>query len=191
MKQDSSQKLIATSKKIIFMLRVFLVLLILVAIIPWLIPNSSISAGIFGFYGVPFNINHGDFASVINNFNVVSQLFGVIGAMVSLFPLFVGTIFMIWLSKCYIAGNVFTLVNAKLYSKLGFVYLFSAILLQPISQILFSLAVSINNPAGHRFINISFSVGNLTAIFFALVLIVIGQVMQLGHKISEEQDLTI
>ena len=61
----------------------------------------------------------------------------------------------------------------------------------PTSQIFFSLCASINNPAGQRFIAFGINVNNLTAIFFAIILIVIGQVMKLGQKISEEQELTI
>ena len=98
---------------------------------------------------------------------------------------------MIKLSKRYATGKVFTLDNAKSYSRLGLIYLLSALLLQPLSDMFFSLCVTINNPIGQRMISFGINVNNLTAIFFALVLIVIGQVMKLGHKISEEQELTV
>ena len=94
-------------------------------------------------------------------------------------------------TKSYVVGDVFNYANAKSYSVLGVIYLLSAVFLQPISDILFSLCVSLNNPVGQRFIGISFTVSNLTAIFFAILLIIIGRVMQLAQKINDDQEFML
>lgn len=56
---------------------------------------------------------------------------------------------------------------------------------------IFSIAVSINYTVGQRFIAFSFSGGNLTAVIGGACLIVIAYVMQIGHEINEERNLTI
>ncbi len=57
---------------------------------------------------------------------------------------------------------------------------------------LFSLSISfIHDHLGKRFIAINMDVNTMTQIFFALVLVVIGHVMQLAQKINEEQELTV
>jgi hypothetical protein len=197
MNQLNNEKLVVTSRTTLRICQILLTILILMAVIPWIIPASTIGDFMLGMYSITNYIQHQDFSGVqpfskaIANFNGLSRVLGFIGSVISLLPLLSGTIIMIKLSKKYARGQVFNLENAKSYSKLGIIYLLSSILLQPISEMLFSLCVSINNPVGKRFIAFSFNINNVTAIFFAIMLIVIGQVMKQGQKISEEQELTI
>lgn len=185
MNNISNQKLLSTSKKMYIMLWILLVVLILIAVIPWIAPASMVGSTLLGLYNLPYPKNFNF------NFSLLSRGFGFLGSIVSLCPLLVGTVIMMKLSKNYAIGNVFSFSNAKSYRGLGIVYLLSALLLQPISQILFSLCVSFNNPVGKRFISFGLTLSNLTAIFFAITLIVIAQVMKLGQQISEEQELTV
>lgn len=185
-----NQKLISTSKIMLLILRILFILLILMSIIPWIVPNSEVGKTLYSIYGMSNYMISKNFDEV-TNFTLQSRLLGFFGSIFSLFPLFVGVIIMIRLFKNYALNNIFSIQNAKLYSNLGIIYLLSALLLEPLSQILLSLSVSLNHPVGQRFIAISMTVNNLTAIFFAIMLIFIGQVMKLGQKISEEQELTI
>lgn len=193
MKPSTAQSLKSSCKKMLVILRILFVMLIFTAIIPWAFPKSALGnflmslLSITKFIDGPQNFNY-----FFNNLSSLSILLGVAGSIVNLSPLFIGVWIMMKLTKNYMMERVFNFSNAKSYRNLGIVYLLSALLLQPLAQILFSLSVSfINNHIGKRFIALSVDVNTITEIFFAIVLIVIGHVMQLGQKIKEEQELTI
>lgn len=193
MNQINNQKLISTSKTMLLVLRILLMLLILMAIIPWIAPTTAFGKFLLSLQGFPaiMNANHKNIDEFMLTLTPLSRFFGFIGSVITLLPLFLGTMIMLKLSKNYISGKIFNLDNAKSYIQLGIVYFVSALLLQPIYQMFFYLCATINNPAGQRVIAFGIGVDSLTAIFFAIVLIVIGQVMKLGQKISEEQELTV
>jgi len=200
MSRLNNQKLILTSKIMLLILRILFVILLLMAIIPWVVPTSFVGSFLMSMFGAQqftsttklYHLTGAELISVpFYNSNLLSRSLGFIGSMISLLPLLAGTMIMLKLSKRYAMGKIFTLNNAKAYSILGVIYLLSALLLQPLSQVFFSLCATINNPAGQRTIAFGIDINNLTAIFFAIVLIVIGQVMKFGQKINEEQELTV
>lgn len=193
MNQINNQKLVSTSKTMLLILRILFVMLILMAIIPWIAPTTEFGKFLLSLQGFPaiMNANHKNINEFMLTLTPLSRLFGFIGSVITLLPLLLGTMIMLKLSKNYVSGKIFNLDNAKSYSQLGIIYFVSALLLQPIYQMLFYLCATINNPAGQRVIAFGIGVDSLTAIFFAIVLIVIGQVMKLGQKISEEQELTV
>ena len=193
MNQINKQKLISISKIIRTILPIFFIVVILMAIIPWIFPTTEIGKFLLSLQGFSAVINatHKNINEVMLDMTPLSQILGFIGSVITLFPLFIGTLIMLKVSKNYSNGKVFILENAKAYRLLGIISLIDAILLQPLYQMFFYACVTINNPVGHRVIAFAYGVASLTAIFFAIVLIVIGHVMTLGQKISEEQDLTI
>jgi len=177
----------------LLILRILFVLLILMAIIPWIAPTTGIGKFLLSFQGFPaiMNANHKNIDEFMSSITLLSRTFGFIGSILALLPLLLGTMIMFKISKNYINGKVFNLSNAKSYSQLGVIYLISALFLQPVYQIFFSACATINNPAGQKVIAFGIDVNNLTAIFFAIILIAIGQATKLGQKISEEQELTV
>lgn len=190
----NSQKLIKTSLTIRSILRILLGLLLLEILIPWLIPTTTMAKFLLsmqGFFGVIDRFQQSNIDSFMANLTWLERVVGVLGSVVVVFPLVCGCLIMLRVVNNYLHDKVFSIKNAKLYRSLGVVYLLSALFLQPISQMLFSLCATLNNPVGQRTIAFSLGIENLNAIFFALVLIVIGQVMQMGHKINVEQELTI
>ena len=189
----NNQKLISTSKTILVILRILFVLSILMVIIPWVFPTLEISKFMLSLQGFSaiMNVYHKNIDEFMLSLRLISRIFGFIGSFFTVLPLLLGTMIMIKLARNYINGVVFSLANAKSYQQLGIVYLINALLLQPIYQMFFHLCVTFNNPVGQRTIAFTLGVDNLTAIFFAIVLIIIGQVMKLGQKINEEQELTI
>ncbi len=194
MDQINTGKLIKTSTTMLLALRILFFLIILMAIVPWLAPTTAIGKFLLSMQGgFPSLIDrtHKNVDDFMTTLTLLSRASGFIASALSLTPLLLGTLIMLKLSKNYISGRVFNLENAKSYRQLGVIYLVSAILLQPLSDIFFSICVTINNPVGQRFIAFSINTINLTAIFFAIILIVIGQVMKYGQKISEEQELTV
>lgn len=187
-----NQKLISTSRNMLLILRILLVVFILIAIIPWVFPTSNIGGLFMNWYSVASLIQPKDFEHFLCNLSLLSCIFGMLGSVTSLLPLIIGTLIMMKVTKNYIKGEVFNLFNTKSYRNLGVIYLLSALLLQPLAQIFFSLSISfIHNPIGKKFIAVGFDINNLTAIFFAILLIVIGQVMKLGQQINEEHALTV
>ncbi len=193
MNQYNNQKLISTSKTIRLILRILLVLLVLMAILPWVFPTSDVGKFLLSLQGFPavMNASHRNIDEFMLSISFLSRICGFVGSFLTLLPLLLGTIIMLKLAKNYVGGKIFNLSNAKSYSQLGIIYLVSAIFLQPVYQMLFYLCATINNPVGKRVIAFGLGIESLTAIFFAIVLIVIGQVMKLGQKISEEQELTV
>ena len=181
-----NEKLKRVSLRVLLLLRILLILIPVITLLSWLFPDNTLSKCILG-------PSIGGFikADQVNVFMWNNKLIGLVGSFFNLLPFVLSLIWLIKLFKNYALGDIFTVSNAKIYSRLGYVCLFSAFLLQPISQALFSAAVSINYSSGQRFISFSFGGGNLTAIIGGASLIVIAYVMRIGHEIDEERNLTI
>jgi hypothetical protein len=94
--------------------------------------------------------------------------------------------FLIKLFKLYEKGEIFTQLNVKYVRNIGYTMLASQV-----AHLFYypaiTLAMTINNPPGHRFSAINFSDGNACAIFTAFIIILISWVMAEGCKLHEEQ----
>lgn len=193
MEQNIQKKLISTSKAMLLIFRILFVILILMAIIPWIAPTTEVGKFLLSLQGFSaiMNASHKNIDAFMLTVTPLSRLLGFIGSIITLLPLLLGTMIMLKLSKNYVSGNVFNLDNAKSYSLLGIIYFVSAILVQPIYQMFFYACATINNPAGQRFIAFTIGVDSLTAMFFAIILIAIAQVMKLGQKISDDQEFML
>lgn len=170
-----------------------MILLILINAIPWLFPIADISKSLLVMQGVFQYIQplHSNINAFMSTLSPIGRIFGLLASVLKLLPLLLGIIIMIRLSKDYSLGKIFNLVNARRYRNLGILYLANSLIIQPISQILFSLCFTINNPVGKRVIGFGVDLSTITAIFFASILIIIGQVMKLAYKVNKEQELTI
>lgn len=187
--KTDDQKLILLSKRSNIVSQILFILIIVISVLPWFIPNTVFGDCLLGIFGVQnFNNTKYNFADIVNSFTALNRVLGIIGAFISSLPLLIGTLMVIKLTRNYISGKIFNYENAKLYKMLGIIYLSYAFFIRPLSEMIFSLCVSLNNPVGQRYIGFSFKIDNLTAMFFAIVLILIGQVMILGQKIKEEQE---
>lgn len=175
------------------LLSVLLIVLVVMAILPWLIPTSKIGGFILSMYGIPNYLpgDHQAFGDPMYAFKGITRLLGIVGSSISLLPSLLATRVMLKVCQHYSLNNIFSADNAHAYSKLGLLYLLSALVLQPISQMFFSYAISTDNPLGHHYISFGVDISNLSAIFFSILLIIIGQVMKLGHRMAQEQELTI
>ena len=166
------------------------------AVIPWLFPTSNLGyilltltpkASTLSFY------NNNNLTDFLSSMTITTRILGFLGSTLSLFPMLVGSLIMLRLTKNYIRKEVFSLKNAVSYTQLGIVFLLSALLLAPASDALISLAATLHYPSGHHqhVISVSFTTLNLSEIFLSIIFIILGHVMKLGHKISEEQELTV
>lgn len=91
----------------------------------------------------------------------------------------------------YKIGEIFSLYNAKFYYTIGKLLFIDALLAQPISDALWSIAITYSNPVGHRMICVSLGSPNIMAIMIGLLVIFISWIMIEGSKIEEEQQLII
>lgn len=180
------KKLNKISLRVLLLLRVLVILIPVVTLLSWIFSENIFSESILG----P-SIGELIKADQVNIFKLNNKLIGIAGSFFNLLPFVLSLVWLIRLFKNYAIGDIFTVQNAKIYSHLGYVCLLSALVFQPISQALFSLAVSINYAVGQRFIAFGFGGGNLTAIIGGAFLIVIAYVMRIGHEINEERNLTI
>lgn len=183
-------RLTVLCRRMLLLFRILLIGLPLFTIFSWLFPVNDFSMTMYFGPTIGHSVN-GDLKEALQKFQWNNQIFGIAGALVSLLPLLIGLYKLIQLFKNYIQGNIFTAANAKIYGVLGYWCLLSALLFQPLSDALYSLAISINYPAGHRYIAFGFGNTNLTAIICGAFLIIVAHVMRIGHKINEEQELTI
>jgi hypothetical protein len=191
MKTSVNQQLVGVSKTLLVISRALLGVLIFIMLAPWIFPKSAFS-WITSLYSFAHLIDAKDLPYFFEHISLLSQFLGVLGSFISLFPLLMGAVILIKLAKNYIRGEVFNLFNARAYRRLGWLYLLSAVFLQPLAQVCFSLSISfIHEHIGQKFIAISIDANTLTQIFFAMVLIIIGHVMQLAQNMQEEQALTI
>lgn len=183
-------RLTVLCQRMLLLFRILLIGLPLFTTFSWIFPINDFSMTMYFGPTIGHSIN-GDLKEALQKFQWNNQAFGIAGALVSLLPLLIGLYKLIQLFKNYIQGNIFTAANAKIYGVLGYWCLLSALLFQPLSDALYSLAISINYPAGHRYIAFGFGNTNLTAIICGAFLIIVAHVMRIGHKINEEQELTI
>ncbi len=193
MNKNNYNQLLLINKIMCVVSYLFLIALIFMITIPWLCPQSEIGKFLLSLqdFSAVMDRTHNNINDFMLSITPISRILGLIGSMFASLPLLLATIIMIKISGNYKKYQVFDIKNAILYSRLGYVYLVGALLLLPLYEIFFYAAVTINNPHGQRFIAFSIGIENITAVFFAIALVTIGQVMKLGYKISEEQQLTI
>lgn len=98
--------------------------------------------------------------------------------------------YLIKLFRLYENQFYFRMDNVILIKKIGYILLLGQAV-NPIYQALFSAAMTWNNLPGKRFITISFTGNNLGILLTALLVILIAWIMAEGHKLQEEQQLTI
>lgn len=90
----------------------------------------------------------------------------------------------------YEKGIYFSEEAAKRFGNIGKFFILSVIVSIP-QEALFTAAVTLHEPAGHRFLRLSFSNHDFTAILFALMIILVGWVMKEASRLKHDQDLTV
>ncbi|MDB6096086.1 MAG: hypothetical protein JWM09_364 [Francisellaceae bacterium] len=106
-------------------------------------------------------------------------------------PLFLGFYFLKLIFINYQKGKVFNINNAIYYKYLGYLFFLEAFITKPLSEGLFILAATFNNPTGHRFFQIAFGSVNLGNIFIGALVIIISWIMAEASKMDDEQKLII
>lgn len=116
-----------------------------------------------------------------------------LGFTVCLIPLSVQMCMVYYLRRLfslYARGMVFTGENVLCIRRTG-VALLAGQALSPVVQALMTVVLTLNNPPGHRMVQIGLSSADLTAVAVGFMLIVVAWIMDEGRKLTEEQALVI
>ena len=98
--------------------------------------------------------------------------------------------FLIKLFGAYRHGHIFTPRNAKYIRNIGITLLTWEVATLPY-QLLLTFVMTSQQPPGHHFIALSYSNYDLANVLAAIVIIVVGWIMQRGAQLAEEQALTV
>tara|TARA_B110000977_G_C10765120_1_gene372310 strand:- start:43 stop:588 length:546 start_codon:yes stop_codon:yes gene_type:complete len=146
------------------------------------------SYDIFTQYG--FGLSDG-YANIIQvELSVKTRIIAFLVSMLPCSIILYGISQLIILFKEYKKGVIFTVKNVKIYKKLAY-SLYFWVVAGILYDILISLALSFNNPPGHRFITISFQGLDIVAILIGTIVLMISYVMNEALILSENDKFTI
>lgn len=123
--------------------------------------------------------------------SLTTKILALLGNLLTAFPYIFGYILLHKLFLNYQKGKIFISDNITIYKKLGRLSFIHGILCIPLSETIMVLVATSVNPPGHRCLQIGFGTPSLEAILCGLLIIVISWVMQQGHALQEENQLTI
>lgn len=178
------------SSLVIFVTNILLVLVPAMALAKFLFidTNPAINLGIEIGY-----IKTGDGLTPFTecSWPLLAKLIATIGNLVGSIPMILGLWFLRKLFKNYERGEIFSSENVGFYKVLGFLGLAYGLITEPIAGMLVTLGATIANPAGHRYIMLSFGSANIEAVLFGALVIIISWVMAEGYSLREDQKLTV
>jgi Protein of unknown function (DUF2975) len=171
------------------------VLATLFRLFTWLIPLSIALMILFNFEGL---MHLGIWDSVISSDNIqnsssFSLSHRLFILMIQFIPLSVTVMIcdkLAKLFKLYENECLFEVENIKLIKQIGVLMLLGQ-LLELLYQPLMSLALTFNNPAGHRMISLSFGSTNGTTIITGIIIITASKIVHQAHQLKCETELTI
>lgn len=94
------------------------------------------------------------------------------------------------LFRLYEQGIYFQTENVKLFRSLGKLAFWS-VLADVLNKSVLGIASTLNNPPGHRMLSIGFSSDHLKLLIVAVIIMLIGMVIDEGRKIHDELQLTV
>lgn len=124
------------------------------------------------------------------NINSTTILLACLASMLQVSVIFYALNQLLKLFKNYEQGEIFSLANVSYYRKLGYSF-FAWVVCSKIVDALISIILTFQNQVGHRQIVIRFGAADLLALAIGGLVILIAWIMNEGHKLNEEQALTI
>lgn len=123
--------------------------------------------------------------------SILAKIIGFVAQSVKFIPLCISLFILRSIFLNYQKGEIFNTMNACRYGYLGWLFFLDALIIQPLSNLLMVLAVTLPNPPGHRYITIGFGTPNVEALFCGVLVVVISWIMLEASKLQEEQKFTI
>jgi hypothetical protein len=182
-----------------FLLIGFNILLIsipLMVIIQWLFIDTKISSSgdfiqIFHLLEKTIETPEGYINLSTVHWTLFTKLLAFCSAMLQITPFILSLFVLKSIVKNYHKNEIFSITNALLYRKLGWIFFLNALLIKSLSHTLMVLAVTLANPPGHRYLTLSFGTPNMEALFYGALVIVVSWVMLEANKLHDEQKFII
>ena len=117
----------------------------------------------------------------------------VYGYFINLIPIVIDMailFILIRLFRRFEKGSIFTISNVKRIRRIGWLMLIGEII-QPFYALLLSFTMTYANPPGFRFAYLGVNLQNVTLAVVAMLIILVSWIIQEGHKINEENSLTV
>lgn len=168
----------------------------LIPVLQWFfmeVKTTDVSAAInfFGFLEREVGTPEGVVNLSTVTWTVPLKFLGLSADIFSLVPFFLGLFCLKSIFRNYQRGEIFTLINAMHYRRLGWLFFLDALVIKSISHSLLVLAVTLTNPPGHRYLTLEFGTPNLKALFCGVLVLVISWVMGEANKLHDDQKFTI
>ena len=119
-----------------------------------------------------------------------SRLIAMAGGIPAIIVLIFALLSLKRLFALYENGLYFQTENVLLFRSLSRLALWS-VLTDVFGKTVLELALTINNPPGHRVLSIGFSSDHLKLLIVAIVIMLISRVVEEGRKIHDEMQLTV
>ncbi|MDP1724059.1 MAG: DUF2975 domain-containing protein [Alphaproteobacteria bacterium] len=181
------------SSYLLFIFNVLIIAYPLFIIIQWIFIDSDIIKNLLaqGLLHHPVETPEGSIYLSAVNWTFTSKIIGFASQILCTLPLFLSFFVLKAIFRNYQKGEVFNTINANHYKYLGWLMFFDALLAKPLSETLMMLGVTFSNPAGHRYITLTFGTPNIEVLFSGILVIVISWVMVEASKLHNEQQFTI
>jgi hypothetical protein len=124
------------------------------------------------------------------NINPTTKLMSFFASMLQVSVVMYALVILLKLFKNYQQGIIFSLENVYFYRKLGY-SVFAWFISDKLVDVLVSFILTFQNTVGQRQVSVRFGSSDLVALAVGALIILIAWVMNEGHKLNEEQSLTI
>lgn len=116
---------------------------------------------------------------------------GVAGGLIGFLPYLLSLVLLKRTFRNYQKGFIFSYENAQRYKFIGGLFIFGAVFLTPLSDMLTILSATLSNLPGHRHIVVSFGTPNAMNIVIGFIILVVSWVMAESSRLQDDQALTI
>lgn len=170
-----------------------LVFLPLSLILQWLFIDTNTIKNLLdqGFLLKPISTPEGYVNLNAIQWSFLAKVTGFLAQSTGFLPIFLSLFVLKSIFLNYQKGVIFSTINARQYTYLGWLFFLDALIAQPLSNLLMVLAVTLANPPGHRYISLSFGTPNIEALLCGMLVIVISWVMLEASKLHDEQLFTV
>ncbi len=156
----------------------------LLVILYWIAPFSFTPST-----GVTFGIPLG--TVILHHISATEK---ILGALISLLPNLINIAIFYCLAKLFSAyqqGKIFVLTSTRYLKRAGIFMLVNNLLTPFIIEPLMQWFITSHNPAGQRYIAITYTSKDLYITFVSLLIILISWIMTEACKLHDEQQLTV
>jgi hypothetical protein len=159
----------------------------------WIFINADFMGSMFAWiiFVPAFNGPEGEVFFRDVEWTPLTKFIGLSADLLALLPIIISLFALIRIFKHYQQGEIFNNSNARYYRLMGWMFIFDGLIAKSFSQSLMTLAVTLNNSSGHRYITFGIHSANFEALFCGAVIIVISWVMLEASKLHDEQKFTV